>query len=260
MKKIISLILILSIIFTLSSINVFATDIIDWDTLSQECGIGVEELKSAYSTMSFDEFLAATDYAKNMMNEYTNYPVNTNISTTYAAMGDNVWRNYRNAMRKGSVLITSESYFAGFQHGHAAIVSDISNETASDALERVIYIVEHPGSTTNSGLSWRVLLSNNATAYWRKTLNSAVFSSASANTYAMNIAGNKSRTKIDLPYSPLPNKDNRLVVNCSSLVYQCYDDAGIDISNGSSVTVLPINIAQDSDLTIVAEYGNLPWR
>ena len=231
-----------------------------WGDLSCRTGIPAIELQNSYLQMSKEDFETAVIELEELMQYYKSLP-NYGISLADASpMSDSQWRQFKSTMVNGSVLITQDSEHLNYYHGHAAIVSGVYDSTVPDPLNRVIYITEHPGSKDNGALSWRIILNNNTTNYWR-TRSNVVNMHYGPSSNTMNTAGNVATTSyiIGKPYNPLADKNSATTFSCSSLVYRCYLEAGADVGGDSGSIVMPIHIAQDSDMIIRYLYGDFPW-
>lgn len=260
-KKLLTLIISCIILFAMQ-LPVFAADeppIIHWERLSELTGVPAYELELAYNEMDENDFNIAISELEKAMESYKTL----NIIESRAAvqpMSDSDWRIFRNSMRDGAILITQDSATLGYQHGHTSIISGLTNASASDPIYRTIYMTEHPGSTTNMGSSWRVQISNSLNSYWRTRENVATMYHKNS-TAIMDLAGQTARSGlvIGYPYNPLANKNDTDKYNCSSLVYRCYIEHGVDIGTNGGTIVLPIHIAQDNDLRVYYRYGNYAW-
>lgn len=255
MKKFISLVLTLSIIFSLSTMNTFAAEAetINWEELSLQSGIPAEDLQDAYNIMPEEDFYKALQDCIDAMIEYKSLPP---VTSLYSAMSNSAWLNFKNSLLDGSILITSDSITATYAHGHAGIISGIEFPNIST---KNYYITEHPGNGTNDGLSWRFILTDNTTNYWRTRTDLGVFNASS--TSIMTSASAVARTSLILNkgYTPLASKTNTTQYNCATLVYRCYLNSGLDISKASSSTVLPRDITQSSNLYNAYQYGAFDW-
>lgn len=258
LKRIIILIFTISISLTLS-VQAFAIENndINWKDLSDKSGIPVEDLQDAYSKMTEDDFNSAVQHCIDAMDYYSTIP-QTPSPRGDVRMDMSDWAVLKSNLSDGSMLITTDSETIGFKHGHISIISGAYSMNL-EPLSRVYYMTEHPGSKSGDGLSWRVILSNTEN-YWRKSENVAIFNVASTSimTSASSVA--RSSLVLDKPYNALALKTSTAEYNCSSLVYRCYYNSGLDISKSGSSIVLPKDIAQSSNVILVYEYGNFSWR
>jgi len=135
-----------------------------------------------------------------------------------------------------------------------------------EPLSRVYYVTEHLGKRSDNGLSRRTVLGNSTCTdpsvyvYWRHASNIAILNSSSPSVMTSASAVARTSLVLDKPYHALALKTSTSEYNCSSLVYRCYINSGLDLSKYGSSIVLPIDIAQNTNLNKVYEYGNFSWR
>lgn len=207
--------------------------------------------------MTEEEFGATVQHCIDAMDYYKSLPETPSMYGS--ALSESDWIAFKQSLVDGSVLLTTDSSTYGFEHGHASIISG-AYSMELNPLSRVFYVTEHPGKNYNNKLSWRRILHNQTTNYWRTRTNIGVLNSSSSSIMAAASAVGNSSVVLNKPYAALALKNSTSEYNCSSLVYRCYINSGLDISKSASSIVLPIDIAQNTNLTLVYEYGNFSWR
>lgn len=255
MKKTITIFLSLLMIFTMSSVNVFAAnnDAINWNSLSSQTGISVEDLQYAYSTMPENEFYAIAEEYKSAMEYYASLPSSPSLYSSNE-MTDVQWTNFKSKLSNGSILITSDSVTLTYAHGHAAIISGFVT-TGSGSVS--YYFTEHPGGKDEGDLSWRRNIDN--TTYWRERSTLGIYNAYSNSTMQDAAVEACSNVVLGKPYNAFANKSLTTYYNCATLVYRCYINSGLDISKTNSSTVLPVDITNSSNLYSKFQHNTFDW-
>ena len=161
MKKALSFVFVIAML-VLTTVTAFANSVetFDWNKLSQETGIGAEELQATYALYGEEFFSRAVAKARNA---YVAKEKNITPYVDGAPMTDSQWVNFKSLCTNGTILISQDSMTAGFMHGHCGIVSDASGS----GLSRTVYVVEAPGS---GQLSTRTSLDAKSVTWGRKRL------------------------------------------------------------------------------------------
>lgn len=155
---------------------------------------------------------------------------------------------------KGYVFVTDASYTVGWDHGHAALVT---NEVKGETIEALTLGENSTHSYTNS---------------WRRRPTFIMLRLKDASQEQLDeIASYASKTMKGIPYqltvglfSPkFPKEDELRGTNCSHLVWYPFMHYGYDIDSDGSWLVTPRDIMQSELFEVVQIYGLNPddyWR
>ena len=260
----------MAIACVLSFSNVANAKSLDYEEYSQISGISIEDLEKI-SEIYGEEFLERSmlEYNSNNFSTYSledpDLPVERIPIVDYwgaIAMGE-----------KGQIWITKDGNFGPVNHGHAGMLYAYSSHYIS--------LIEHGGSDYSgknmfggkmpkgySGITeWDNFNGlNSEDPPWSKCHTLRTYNVSTPTSTAEGVAYDiptmtsaadyASMYLLGKSYNALANKENYDSVNCATLVYKAYKNAGelggtsLSLGNSSSPTVIPKDLVEDSRLVL----------
>ncbi|MDD4565692.1 MAG: hypothetical protein PHE79_09510 [Eubacteriales bacterium] len=223
----------------------------DYDTILMQTGLGREATDILLRSQNSDELIQTLEQYQDDFFSYGDYEcrVQAVIVHEKRISGENgqpVKGFEILDIKNGDIFITKATHSLGWQHGHAAIVTDASEGETLEAIhlgESIIFQNVEKWKTYPSFIQLRLQDYDSVEA--------------------MKIAEYAKKELLGLPYGLLtgiPQKapDKLKRTQCSHLVWYPYNRFGYDIDSDGSWLVTPKDIANSEYLEVIQVYGVNP--